>query len=311
MEPTIEYCQARKSIFVRNNTRKNFHMTDERLVQHAFTRDSLMIATMKLDNMEGEIRLTDDDWFSIPVTGQHMDHSFVLEGDTLLVTFSNVILGIRKILVINLDTRQYDEYPGFDQGGKAVGIDGDIIYLSNVLSDYQGTVAKIVGFNVKTQEMGFEYRMCGGSLVHSSHRICDGRRAIVRSVRKPNFGMGCKVVSIPDGEVHLEIEEPIRDEKCTRYGVFYVSEGENRYYSTFNGETYRVNFEIDQTVGVRTAPGVEIAPSVGPRMVPDIFSASDDAQSIWLEYLTINGDLYLVNYKLSQDRRQKSARSQA
>ena len=294
MEQTLNYYPNGKIIRDVSPVIRNNLMTDKRFVRYTFRGNNLLVGSTTLEDKQGEISLGDDDWMAIPIEDNILPW-FALEGDTLIVTLSNTVNNVNnvnKILVINLDTRQYEEYQGLDETSYPLGIDGDIIYLvydSTGLENYGRTI--IVALNVKTREIVFEYPIAGLLNNRSMHKIYDGSRVIERS----DVIIGDRIhdiISVPDGEVHLRIEGNIKGTLITQYGVFYVSEDGKRYYSTFDGETYLVNSEADQVPERRYAHR--------------LIAASDDAQSIWDISSGTNYKADVVNYRLPMP--QKSAR---
>ena len=291
MEATIDYYPTGKSIFLSDYANRDYFITDKWFVQCAFQENKLLVGATKLENKEGEIALSKDDWFSVPVTNRDEFPLFVLRGDTLLATLSNRVNNLYKIVVINLDTRQHEEYSHLNIKTYGTGIDGDVVYLT-----YHVDSGRMIGgFNLKTREMVFEY-FVGGRLINGAmHKIYDGRRVIGHVKQRPEDNREVyEIVSVPDGEVLLQIEkERIAGTKITRHGVFYVSKDGDYFYSTFEGETSLVNIEADQESAAHDKPM--------------FFTSTDDAQSIWISFYMANIGNYFVNYRLSQ----KSSRSQA
>ena len=296
MEETIEYYPTGK--FARLGSDQFYIMTDKWYVRYDYQEDNLLIAATKLENKEGEITVSKDDWFSVPGVEHWYFPMLTVDGDTLLVSVTPSGAGTGKILMIDLCTRQCDEYPYLDKDACAIGIDDDVVYLACRFA----SGAKFVGLNWKTRDVIFEYH-AGGLLIYAMMgKIYDGRRVIGQVNQRPD-GDVYEIVSVPNGEVHLRVEgesweiSQAGQTMHTQYGVFYVSEDGNRYYSTFAGETYRVSIEINPPAGFHTK---------------DVyFSPSGDAQSIWLEFKGENSGNYIANYRMRQQRRQKSARSRA
>ena len=293
MDAAIDYYPTGKSIFLENYSDRYYFVTDEWFVQCAFQGNNLLVGATKLENKEGEITLSADDWFPVPVMSRTTFPLFVLEGDTLLATLSDTMNDVYKIVVINLDTRRYEEYQGLDRLCTPIRFDGNIAYMLYI-SAYGRT---IVALDIKTREVVFEYPISGIPMEWSMYKIYDGSRVISRSVRRPDNRQVREIVRVPDFKLYLEIEGDIKGVSIAQHGVFYVSEDGTHYYSTFGGETYRVNIEGDPRHDTRPVLGVH--------------ESSPDARSIWTRLLAPGQDSYFVNYRLSQQRLQKSARSQA
>ena len=292
----IGYCPTGK--FTRLRLDQSHIMTNKWFVRYDYRGNNLLIGATKLGNKEGEITLGEDDWFSVPTMEHDILPIFALDGDTMIVTTSSKTTNLDKILTINLDTRQHEEYPHLNIKTYGIGIDGDVVYLA-----YHVNSGRMIGgFNLKTREMVFEYPVCGLLRNGGMHKIYDGRRVIGRVRQRPGKKQKVggnldvyEIVSVPDGEVLLQIKERITETKITQCGVFYVSKDGDHCYSTFDGETYLVNIEADQESAAHDKQWL-------------ISTSSDDAQSIWISFYMANIGNYFVNYRLSQRRRQKSSR---
>ena len=81
MVATIDYYPTGKLILLKNHIYRDYFVTDERFVLYNFEGNNLLVGTTTLENKEGEITLSEDDWFSVPIVDQDMLPIYALDGD--------------------------------------------------------------------------------------------------------------------------------------------------------------------------------------------------------------------------------------
>ena len=274
-----------------------FAMNDRRIVVLEFRYTTLgeyiLIKTTTLDNKEGEITFGDNDDIEIAF-GDIGDQTLgVLDGDLfIVVSASEDAREDPLVMVIHLDEAhygQYEEYRGFAGAAVPIGMKDNIIYAGTSRDNR----AMIEGFNVMTRRTEYRYEPSGESIVSQLREIYDGSRA-TGSIKEggPSGYKTAEIVSIPSGLTHLIIED-VEDLVIAKYGAFYVSKNNEIYYSTFQGQSYKLNF----------APNaIDVEPGDS-----SVVAASDSGESIWLGTM-FDEYFHIVNYQLDKSRVQKSAR---
>ena len=148
----------------------------------------------------------------------------------------------------------------------------------------------VTGLNLRTRQQVFRHQMRSCFRDPALSKIYDGSLAM--AARDPHQDT-YEVISIPDELVYLSGQGYATDLLIKRHGIFYVVDEQEKYYSTFYGETYLINLE-DNDLGF-------------PQEHLTIVASSDNGDSIWVSNSFDDNDRYFIKYR--KRYRQKSSRS--
>ena len=249
---------------------------------------------IQLHGRDGEIRLEDAEFVSIPVGMPNIDANIVIDGDMLIASIHSVSELVYKLLVVHLDREnQYELYEGFDKSFHPIGLDGNILYSWSHTGPAVGRTTQIEEFNIETMERVALHCDADYDAQGVLAKDFDGSRMVLWKIRGSSF-----VVSLRGERVYLQLQGAACVNKICRNGIYYKFPGMKHFlYSTFDGETYSVNFEPNR----QNVPGDESY----------ISHVSDNGKTIWIDH-GFNGDTaHFIKYKLHENRRQKSALSAA
>ena len=292
MEGLLEYFPTGKYAHLRthHNSRNEYQISDRWFVSIRERGANLEFGVVDMKDMTGAITPGNATWFSIPIGFRDMNTEFTVDGDTLIALVRGMNVSYSVLLVVYMDGgSRYKRREIHGGMSTPVGIAGDVVYL-------ESGSAVIEGLNISTLEKEFEYTVYDTVVRAPLGKIYDGRKALI----KGNFDIASSVttsdvVTVPDGEVLLQIMDKVNMYRISGNGVFYNFAGDDHYYySTFNGENYRVNIAHYRNIPVDGSY---------------IEAVSNDGNSIWVRYLLRGGTTYLINYARREFNRQKSARS--
>ena len=278
-----------------------YQASDKWLVLGLEDWTSLKFRAINLESIQGEVDLNRESSIStvsVNVPPGWTNPVFRIDGDTVIAATKTKGSDMTRIALVRLDTgTQSEEYDMVRNLTIPVGIDGDTLYL-----DIAGI--SIEGVNLKTWARIFFTEMIDGSahpeVTHENlptrhlGRTYDGKRAIVNKFFNYNTGeVISEVASVPDRQVYLRISGDVVKYKITEDGIFYkLAGGKEYYYSSFYGQEYLVKLDHKHVSFSGTYTREEVNVSA-----PSIAAVSNDGNSIWVEYRSNYGRVYLVNYE--------------
>ena len=256
--------------------------------------ENFYFGVIPLHSKQGEITLEDAEFVSIPVGMSHIDADVVIDGDTLVASIRSLFEDGCKVLVIHLDREnQYELYEGFDRSFKPIGLDGNILYSWIRKGPALGGQTHIEEFNIETMKRVALHCDADYDERKVLAKDYDGSRMVLRK-----NCVTSDVVSLCGDRVYLQLHGLPRVNNICRNGIYYSFQGMMQcLYSTFDGKTYSVNLEPNQ----QNVPVGEA----------DICHVSDNGTTFWIAYGWQSDTIYLIKYKLYENRHQKSARSSA
>ena len=280
MEEDNRYCPSGKFIRFQDHYSINYHMTDGRFVVCTLRGQNLMVGTTTLNDKQGEINLVDDDWFGVPtgfdgpILSSNVDRGILIA--TLLKENQS------KILVVDLDTRHYNEYRGFTTQSYPVGIEGNTVYIQY----YRGYSPVIEGLDLSTMMTTFQYDAPSEHACENLTRIYNGRLVAASTVRST---IGNQLVSairgVPSGEILVVLSGLSNRLVIKENGVFFTLDDRRHYYAAFDGRSVILHLEPNDSFS-----------NLVPVHLSYIYAASDAGDSIWVKY-TAPGDLvHFINY---------------
>ena len=277
-----------------------YNIVNDKFVTLRDADDFLVVSITPLDSEGGQIIDNNNSkgQITIPLTIRHPIIWKTVDGDKLIATLFGGFPNITRILVIDPDNYQYQQYEGPNFVYQTMGIEGDVIYLSHAVNGH----AMITGFNFVTGQI--EYQQVPDNYAEHGMlgRMQDGTLVTALAPSLRNGGHVIKVVGIPDGRTVIEIEGDVIILSMEGNGVFYtqcvlencLSTYGEHYFSTYEGQQFHINL-IDNDTGVKQGRSEIVAVSYG-------------GDSIWVRPLGSDGGKHLVNYKRGGYRTQKSAR---
>ena len=276
-------------------------ITDRTLSSVHIRPGNVILVSTKLEGKEGRIILDNKDRILIEIDDRHSEGAPIASGytqDKIVVSVYDGDQSTSQIVIVHSDRdSQYEVYRGPDFASCPMGIEGDIVYM---LNDVNGS-GVIAGFNVKTGHREPLYTIpTHFHVIGTLTRMRDGPLvAMIAGVTHSDNKHVAKVVSIPDGNPILTIEDKVINSAPAENGIFYTLSNGEHYFSNlvhtqYEGLKYRLNL-TDNRHNVPTERS-------------KIVASSSDGTSIWIRYQTYD-ETYFINYKQAVYQRQKSARN--
>lgn len=267
--------------FLRGNA--DMYLTDNRLTVIDFNpqEQTLIIGTTTLNDKQGNVTLNGNDLIILrPRVSVNGNKSYIVDGNILIITIydPSVRDNSSEIIIVNLSTKQYQEYDGPNVESYPNGIDGDIVYLSNK-SDPNALT--LIARNLRTGTTEFRFQLPNRYNLNDDFNLVSKARGGIAIGVNGEDGY-FRVISIPDHEVLLEINTVAIDFVINEDGVIYSLETGDKYFTKFDGTTIILQLVENGTIPVNQS---------------SIVAASEDVRNLWIKHYGPDTIDY-VNYSI-------------
>ena len=281
MSRELNYYTTGRVVQFRGNIPQIYEITNDKLVTCFYDGDAIVLSIVPL-NSEGAQIVTTESRATIQLGIQYPSIWTGVDRNKLLITVYSSHQRVSLIIVVDVNTYQYNRYWGPDFQSRPIGIEGSIIYLSHRVNDQ----AIITGFEYLTSRNEFRYVVDNSEIYGMLGRTPNGALlAAVLERRLPDGTLAIRIVNIYNEDVLIEIEGDVRISSVRENGVFFTQGDGDYYFTDYQAITYRLNFVDD---------GLAVS---GQRK--RIVGSSESGDNIWVGPIVPFDGETVINYKLS------------